>query len=198
MSIVYRCDICGKTNVMSGVEFSNAPVITTLTNFNGRRFRLILNVSTENLEDNEKKKEAAKDLEEGNPDGIQPHPTIPGAAIVFKKVNITTPMPLVCDQCKVTAIINAEKKSFYVDRTGAKRILTPPDSSKGVDMFIQRAASGEEIADAVETIDSDLANLLKHSLQAGMEEKCLDAEDLEGEEDEGLESDDDEAADLQS
>jgi hypothetical protein len=123
MSLIWKCDICGKDSSMTNVTFCRAPIMAELENYHGEKFIAFYHVQIQNKKDYDKilkiQKEASSNIF-GMPSETS-----------FK---LNTAMPLMCDNCKFESLLNAYEEGTISELANEHEInnlsqLTPKDKS---------------------------------------------------------------------
>jgi len=136
MSLIFKCDVCGKDSAMTGIEFSNGPLFVRKRNYEGKTVRIFLNMMIEDEDDFKRlisaKQQISKmkqmfaeeemdEMEAGESESI-----LELEEDSFS-IELENPYPMMCNQCKKIIAMDllkdaefpSEKKSYS---TTSKRI----------------------------------------------------------------------------
>ena len=130
MSLIFKCDVCGKDSAMTGVDFSNGPLFVRKTNYEGKVVRIFLNMMIEDEDDFkrllEAKKQISKMKEIFTSEDDEDEDILELESDSFS-IELENPYPMMCNQCKKIVaqdLLNdaefpVEKKSYS---SSSKRI----------------------------------------------------------------------------
>jgi len=107
MSIIYKCDVCGKDSTMTGCVFTQMPLVTTIANYKNDKYRVFLNMNVIKESDF---KLIEKSLSEArnnfDPFGMdQP-----------EQPDISNAVPMICNQCKFMMVQNFHNRGCVYPR----------------------------------------------------------------------------------
>lgn len=111
MSLIYKCDICGKDSAMGGVEFSDGAMLLKLPNYDNKIMRIYMQLNIEAQADFDKiqqAKEQIKEISANLEEDVDIEEVFEEAfedAEIYEelnqiKINLDNPFPMICNCCK--------------------------------------------------------------------------------------------------
>ena len=161
MSLIYKCDICGKDSAMTGVTFSHYPMMLKKRNFEGKTFRIYVSINAEDEADHEKISEAlgeASQLDNENE-----------LADFAKKLQLNTPYAMMCDSCKkYLAAEIVQKAKFQLDSPKLYSNSSKRIDKSGLDEMINNLAQVKNEESKIE-----IENLITEMEEVNFEDEAV-------------------------
>jgi len=137
MSLIFKCDVCGKDSAMTGIDFSNGPMFIRKRNHEGKVVRIFLNMMIEDEDDFKRLIEAKKQIMKMKNMFSQEEAIMEGEgedeiedfldSEESFAIELENPYPMICNQCKKLLAKDILEKSEFPDEkktysTSSKRL----------------------------------------------------------------------------
>ena len=106
MSLIFKCDVCGKDSAMTGIEFSNGPLFVRKRNYEGKVVRIFLNMMIEDEDDFKRLLDAKKQISQmkemfnNDEEMVEDEDDILELDGESFSIELENPYPMMCNQCK--------------------------------------------------------------------------------------------------